>query len=211
MVSLPEGYRVHWSGEFQRQRDASHQLSVVLPVTLVVIIIILYLACGTLGGAIVMFSVVPLAAIGAVLALYLTKTYFSISAGVGLIALFGLAVKNGILLVSFVNEMRHEGYSVEEAVYEGSLTRMRPVLMTATIAAMGLLPAALSNEVGSQTQKPFAIVIIGGLISCTVLTLYVLPAIYLKFTPSPGRGAKNDASDKISKNEEQVGNAETRA
>lgn len=213
MVALPEGYRVHWSGEFQRQRDASHQLSVVLPVTLVVIIIILYLACGTLGGAIVMFSVVPLAAIGAVLALYLTKTYFSISAGVGLIALFGLAVKNGILLVSFVNEMRHEGYSVEEAVYEGSLTRMRPVLMTATIAAMGLLPAALSNEVGSQTQKPFAIVIIGGLISCTVLTLYVLPAIYLKFTPSPGRsgGVKNDASEKISKNEEQVGNAETRA
>lgn len=186
-VTLPEGYVVNWTGEFQRQREASHQLAIVLPVTLVLIIIILYLSCGTLGGAVIMFSVVPLAAIGAVCALYLTGTYFSISAGVGLIALFGLAVKNGILLVSFVNEMRHEGYSIEDAIYQGSLTRMRPVLMTATIAAMGLLPAALSNEIGSQTQKPFAIVIIGGLISCTLLTLYVLPALYLKFGPSPGK------------------------
>lgn len=185
-VSLPPGYRVQWTGEFQRQREASHQLAIVLPVTLVVIITILYLSCGTLGGAIIIFSVVPLAAIGAVLALYLTGTYFSISAGVGLIALFGLAVKNGILLVSFVNEKRQENLNLEEAVYQGSLTRMRPVLMTATIAAIGLLPAALSNEIGSQTQKPFAIVIIGGLISCTLLTLYVLPVLYLRFAPSPG-------------------------
>jgi cobalt-zinc-cadmium resistance protein CzcA len=192
-VKLPPGYRVHWTGEFQRQREASHQLAVVLPVTLVIIITILYLACGTLGGAVIMFSVVPLAAIGAALALNLTGTYFSISAGVGLIALFGLAVKNGILLVSFVNELRHEGLSVQDAVYRGSLTRMRPVLMTATIAAMGLLPAALSNEIGSQTQKPFAIVIIGGLISCTLLTLYVLPALYMRFSPSPGKGSRQPA------------------
>ena len=195
-VQLPEGYSVQWSGEFQRQREASHQLAIVLPVTLILIIIILYLSCGTLGGAVVMFSVVPLAAIGAVVALYMTGTYFSISAGVGLIALFGLAVKNGILLVSFVNELRHEGYSIQDAVYNGSLTRMRPVLMTATIAAMGLLPAALSNEIGSQTQKPFAIVIIGGLISCTVLTLFVLPALYLRFGPSPGK--KSQGSSKPS-------------
>lgn len=186
-VALPTGYRVQWTGEFQRQKEASHQMALVLPVTLLVIISILYFACGTLGGAVIMFSVVPLAAIGAVIALNLTGTYFSISAGVGLIALFGLAVKNGILLVSFVNELRHDGLSIQEAVYQGSLTRMRPVLMTATIAAMGLLPAALSNEIGSQTQKPFAIVIIGGLISCTVLSLYVLPALYLRFSPSPGR------------------------
>ncbi len=186
-IALPPGYRVIWSGEFQRQREATHQLAIVLPVTLVVIMTILYLACGTLSGAIIMFSVVPLAAIGAVLALFLTGTYFSISAGVGLIALFGLAVKNGILLVSFVNELRHEGLSVQAAVYQGAITRMRPVLMTATIAAVGLLPAALSNAIGAQTQRPFAIVIIGGLISCTLLTLYVLPALYLRFAPSPGR------------------------
>ncbi len=186
-IKLPEGYSVQWTGEFQRQREASHQLAIVLPVTLLIIITILYLSCGTLGGAVIMFSVIPLAAIGAVLGLFLTGTYFSISAGVGLIALFGLAVKNGILLVSFVNELRHEGLSIQDAVFEGSCTRMRPVLMTATIAAMGLLPAALSNEIGSQTQKPFAIVIIGGLISCTLLTLYVLPALYLRFGPSPGK------------------------
>ena len=190
-VKLPSGYRVEWTGEFQRQQEASHQLAIVVPVTLALIIIILYLACGTLSGALVMFSVVPLAAIGAILALRLTGTYMSISAGVGFIALFGLAVKNGILLVSFVNELRHEGLSLAEAVYQGAVTRLRPVLMTATIATVGLLPAALSNEIGAQTQKPFAIVIIGGLISCTFLTLYVLPAIYLRFSPNPGKKRKS--------------------
>lgn len=192
-VKLPEGYAVQWSGEFQRQRDASHQLAVILPVTLVVIITILYLACGTLRGALVMFSVVPLAAIGGILALWGTHTYFSISAGVGFIALFGLAVKNGILLVSFVNELRESGMEINEAVFKGALIRVRPVLMTAVIATAGLIPAALSNEIGSQTQKPFAIVIIGGLISCTFLTLYVLPALYITFAPKPSRGAKEEA------------------
>lgn len=182
-ISMPEGYHVEWSGEFQRQKEASHQLSIVLPVTLLVIITILYLACGTIRGAIVMFSVVPLASIGAVAALYLTGTYFSISAGVGLIALFGIAVMNGILLVSFVNELRREGMPMAQAVYHGAMTRMRPVLMTASIAAVGLLPAAFSNEIGSQTQKPFAIVIIGGLVSSTLLTLLVLPALYMRFAP----------------------------
>lgn len=184
-LKLPEGYRVAWSGEFERQQEATHQLAVVVPVTLALIVVILYLACGTLTGALVMFSVVPLAAIGAILALYLTGTYFSISAGVGFIALFGLAVKNGILLVSFISELRHEGAGLARAVYNGALIRMRPVLMTATIAAVGLLPAAVSNEIGAQSQRPFAIVIIGGLISCTFLTLFVLPAIYLRFSPSP--------------------------
>lgn len=150
---------------------------------MLVIITILYLACGTIRGAIVMFSVVPLASIGAVAALYLTGTYFSISAGVGLIALFGIAVMNGILLVSFVNELRREGMPMAQAVYHGAMTRMRPVLMTASIAAVGLLPAAFSNEIGSQTQKPFAIVIIGGLVSSTLLTLLVLPALYMRFAP----------------------------
>ncbi|MBX9878405.1 MAG: CusA/CzcA family heavy metal efflux RND transporter [Candidatus Obscuribacterales bacterium] len=194
-IVLPEGYRVQWSGEFQRQKEATHQLAIVLPVTLVVIVTILYLSSGTLGGALVIFSVIPLAALGALLALHLTGTYFSIAAGVGLIALFGLAVKNGILLVAFVNELRHEGFSVAEAVYQGALTRMRPVLMTATIAAAGLMPAAMSTEIGAQTQRPFAIVIIGGLISCTLLSLYVLPALYLKFSPSPGRPAGTKSTD----------------
>ncbi|MGD9679702.1 MAG: efflux RND transporter permease subunit [Candidatus Obscuribacterales bacterium] len=194
-LKLPEGYRVAWSGEFERQQEATHQLAVVVPVTLALIIVILYLACGTLTGALVMFSVVPLAAIGAILALYLTGTYFSISAGVGFIALFGLAVKNGILLVSFISELRHEGSGLARAVYNGAIIRMRPVLMTAIIAAVGLLPAAISNEIGAQSQRPFAIVIIGGLISCTFLTLYVLPAIYLRFSPSPRKPKGTDLKE----------------
>lgn len=192
-VHLPDGYAVQWSGEFQRQRDASHQLALILPVTLVVIITILYLACGTVRGALVMFSVVPLAAIGGILALWGTHTYFSISAGVGFIALFGLAVKNGILLVSFVNELRQQGMEMSEAVFKGALIRVRPVLMTAVIAMAGLLPAAFSNEIGSQTQRPFAIVIIGGLISCTFLTLYVLPALYISLAPRPGKASEGQA------------------
>lgn len=202
-VNLPEGYHVEWSGEFQRQKEASHQLSIVLPVTLLVIITILYLACGTIRGAIVMFSVVPLASIGAVAALHLTHTYFSISAGVGLIALFGIAVMNGILLVSFVNELRREGLPIAEAVYKGALIRMRPVLMTASIAAVGLLPAAFSNEIGSQTQKPFAIVIIGGLVSSTLLTLLVLPALYMFVAPRHER--RKEESEETSSKESPRG------
>ncbi|MDX2107018.1 MAG: CusA/CzcA family heavy metal efflux RND transporter [Candidatus Melainabacteria bacterium] len=186
-MELPTGYSVIWSGEFERQKEASNQLMIVLPITLGVIFVILYFACGSLSGAMVVFSVIPLAAIGGVLSLYVTKTYFSISAGVGFIALFGLAVKNGILLVSFVDELRMNGVPIRTAVYKGAITRMRPVLMTAAIAAVGLLPAALSNEIGAQTQKPFAIVIIGGMIFCTFLTLYVLPCIYLYFRPSSGK------------------------
>lgn len=184
-VALPVGYTVVWTGEFERQREASNQLATIIPVTLLVILTILYVASGTLRGALIMFSVVPMACIGAVLALYVTHTYFSISAGVGFICLFGLAVQNSILLVSFINELRQEGHSLYTAVYEGAQIRMRPVLMTATIAAVGLLPAAMSNEIGAQTQKPFAIVIIGGLITSTILTLYVLPALYLWLAPRP--------------------------
>jgi len=203
-IVFPEGYQVAWSGEFQRQKEASHQLAIVVPVTLVVIITILYLSCGSFRGAMVMFSVIPLASIGAVLAMYFTGTYFSISAGVGFIALFGLAVNNSILLVSFVNELRREGLPIEEAVFQGALIRLRPVLMTAVIAAAGLLPAAVSTEIGSQTQKPFAIVIIGGLVSCTILTLYVLPVLYIKFSPRasrPGQGG-NQVDERLPEQED---------
>jgi len=184
-IAMPEGYSVIWSGEFQRQREALHQLAIVIPVTLVVILTILYLASGSVKGALVMFSVVPMACIGAVFALLITHTYFSISAGVGFICLFGLAVQNSILLVTFINELRLQGAPIHRAVYEGALIRLRPVLMTATIAAVGLLPAAVSTEIGSQTQRPFAIVIIGGLITSTALTLFVLPALYQWLAPKP--------------------------
>lgn len=191
-IKFPPGYQIIWSGEFQRQQEAVAQLAVVLPVTILVILGILYTAFGTLRIAAIVFAVVPLAAIGGVLGLYVTGTYFSISAGVGFIALFGVAVQNGILLVSCVGGLQRQGLELKDAVYEGALARMRPVLMTATVATLGLLPAALSNEIGAQTQKPFAIVIIGGLLSATVLTLLVLPTLYRYFAPPTGTDRQID-------------------
>jgi heavy metal efflux system protein len=183
-VKFPPGYRILWSGEFQRQQEAISQLIVILPATILIILAILYAAFGSFRAACVVFAVVPMAAIGGVLGLYLTGTYFSISAGVGFIALFGVAVQNGILLISSVSVLQCQGLTLVDAVYKGALTRMRPVLMTATVATLGLLPAALSNEIGAQTQKPFAIVIIGGLLSATALTLLVLPTLYKTFAPT---------------------------
>ncbi|AGY56605.1 efflux RND transporter permease subunit [Gloeobacter kilaueensis] len=182
-VTFPEGYRIIWSGEFQRQRDASAQLAVVLPLTMAVILSVLWFAFRRVRSALVVFAVVPLASIGGVLALWLSGTYFSISAGVGFIALFGIAVQDGILLVTFINKLLAAGLERKKAVYEGALLRLRPVLITATVASLGLVPAATSNEIGAQTQRPFALVIIGGLVTATITTLFVLPALYRLFAP----------------------------
>jgi len=123
-------------------------------------------------------SAVPLAAIGGIAGLYLTQTYFSVSAGVGFIAAGGVAVQNGVILLSCMNQLRREGRSLENSIVEGAMTRLRPVVMAGTVAILGLIPAALSNGIGSQSQKPFAIVIIGGVFTATLLTLFVLPALY---------------------------------
>jgi len=180
-VKFPEGYHLDWSGEFQRQREASAQIKIVLPITLSIILVILYMALNSLRSAFIVFCVIPMASIGGILALYFTHMPFSIAAGVGFIALFGVATQNGIFLVSFIEQLHHEGKSLHQAVVEGATLRMRPILMTATVAMLGLCPAAISNEIGSQTQKPFATVIIGGLISATILSLFVLPTMYRTF------------------------------
>lgn len=177
-VKLPEGYHMIWSGEFQRQQEATRQLLVVMPLTLLVIMGLLLATFRSFKSALVVFCVVPMAAIGGVLALWLTHTHFSIAAGVGFIALFGVAIQNGIFLITHIQSLQHHGQPLVEAVYEGSLTLLRPILLTGLVAIFGLIPAALSNELGSQTQKPFAIVIIGGLIVATLLSLFVLPAFY---------------------------------
>ncbi len=182
-ITLPEGYQVLWSGEFSRQRDASAQLAVVLPLTMVVILGVLFVAFRKVRPALVVFSVVPLATIGGILALQITGTYFSISAGVGFIALFGIAVQDGILLVTFMNQLLDRDVPRVKAIYMGAMLRLRPVLITATVASLGLVPAAVSNEIGAQTQRPFALVIIGGLMSATLTTLFVLPALYSIFAP----------------------------
>ncbi len=178
-VTLPEGYRMVWGGQYEYQQQANARLLLVIPLTLGLIYTILLFAFGSWRNALLILVAVPLAAIGGIVGLFVTHTYFSISAGVGFIALSGVAVQNGVILVSYINQLRKDqGLPIGKAVLEGALTRMRPVLMTATVAILGLLPAALSNGIGSQSQKPFAIVIIGGLISATLLTLLVLPALY---------------------------------
>ncbi|MBY0404862.1 MAG: efflux RND transporter permease subunit, partial [Cyanobacteria bacterium] len=178
-VRIPVGYQVVWGGQYEYQQQSNQRLMIVVPLALFLIFCLLMFAFGSLSNALLVLSAVPLAVIGGVVGLFVTQTYFSISAGVGFIALFGVAVQNGIIMVSNINHLRQNNqYSVGRAVYEGALNRMRPVLMTATVAILGLLPAAMSNGIGSQSQKPFAIVIIGGLVSATVLTLLVLPTLY---------------------------------
>jgi heavy metal efflux system protein len=177
-VIVPEGYRLVWAGQYEFQQQANQRLMIIVPCTLILIYFILLGAFGSHKNAFLIMCSVPLAGLGGVSALLLTKTYFSISAAVGFVALSGVAVQNGVILISYINQLRAGGMSIPDAAYRGALDRMRPVLMTATVAMLGLLPAATSNGIGAQSQKPFAIVIIGGLMSATVLTLLVLPAIY---------------------------------
>ncbi len=178
-VKIPEGYKMVWAGQSQFLEEANQRLMLIVPCTLLLIYLILLAAFGSHKNALLIMCGVPLAGLGGVSALLLSKTYFSVSAAVGFIALSGVAVQNGVILISHINQLRKtENLSVFEAAHQGALDRMRPVLMTATVAMLGLLPAALSNGIGAQSQKPFAIVIIGGLLSATALTLVVLPAIY---------------------------------
>lgn len=178
-VTIPDGYRLVWAGQFQFQQEANERLMVIIPCTMLLIYLILLAAFGSHRNAFLIMCGVPLSALGGITALLVTNTYFSISAAVGFIALSGVAVQNGVILISYINQLRkEEGLSIHDAAFRGALDRMRPVLMTATVAMLGLVPAAMSNGIGAQSQKPFAIVIIGGLMSATVLTLIVLPSLY---------------------------------
>ncbi|MBS1999135.1 MAG: efflux RND transporter permease subunit, partial [Cyanobacteria bacterium SZAS LIN-2] len=177
-VHLPEGYSIVWGGQFARAQHAMARLAIIIPVTLLLIFLLLYSAFGSARIAVIVMSTVPLAAPGAIIALLLTGTHLSISAGVGFIALFGVSVQNGVILVSLIQELRRQGYSLRKAIYSGALVRMRPALITTTVAVVGLLPAAVATGIGSQSQKPFAIAIVGGLIPGIFLSLLVLPVLY---------------------------------
>ena len=182
-LKLPEGYYYTYGGEFQNLQHASNRLMVVVPVALLVILMLLFATLRNLRESLFVFSAIPLAAIGGVWALWLRGMPFSISAGVGFIALFGVAVLNGIVLVGQMNQMQREGQDdVHRRIMESCMIRLRPVLMTALVASMGFLPMALSTGDGAEVQRPLATVVIGGLVTSTLLTLFVLPAIYKTFT-----------------------------
>jgi heavy metal efflux system protein len=177
-VKLPEGYYMTWGGEFENQRRAMKRLSVIVPISILAILALLYMTFGAALPAIIVLSVVPFATVGGVFALALTHTPLSVSAAVGFITLFGVAVMDGVLLITYVRQARDRTPDSDEAILDAVAQRLRPVLMTALLASLGLLPAATSHAIGSDTQRPFAIVIIGGLISSTLLTMLLLPSLY---------------------------------
>ena len=184
-VQLPEGYRMVWSGRFEDQQRAMRRLALIVPAVIFIIFILLFGTFNSVRDAVLVLAHVPFALIGGIFALLITGTHFSISAGVGFISLFGVAVLNGVLLVAYFNELRTQGLSLRDAVLQGSQVRLRPVLMTGSLAIFGFLPAALSHAIGAEVQRPLAIVVIGGLVSATLLTLLVLPAAYI--VSAPGR------------------------
>ncbi|HUH30133.1 MAG TPA: CusA/CzcA family heavy metal efflux RND transporter [Rhodanobacter sp.] len=177
-VTLPEGYWINYGGTFEQLMSASQRLQVVVPIVLLMIFGLLFMAFGSARDAAVIFSGVPLALTGGVLALWLRDIPFSISAGVGFIALSGVAVLNGVVLVSFIRHLLDDGMDLDDAIREGALTRLRPVLMTALVASLGFIPMALNVGTGAEVQRPLATVVIGGILSSTMLTLLVLPALY---------------------------------
>ncbi|HNN37352.1 MAG TPA: CusA/CzcA family heavy metal efflux RND transporter [Pseudomonadales bacterium] len=185
-VALPSGYRITWGGQFENQQRAAARLTVVVPVALALIFVLLFSTFGSVRQALLILSNIPFALVGGIVALWLTGEYLSVPASVGFIALLGIAVLNGVVLVSHFNQLHGEGLPLAEVVVQGARRRLRPVLMTALITAFGLIPLLFSTGPGSEIQRPLAIVVIGGLITATALTLMLLPILYLRFAlPKP--------------------------
>jgi len=180
-VKIPEGYWIGWGGQFEQLVSATQRLMIVVPIALALIFLLLFISLGSAADALLVFSGVPLALTGGIFALILRDIPLSISAGIGFIALSGVAVLNGLVIITFIERLRHDGKTILEAVREGALTRLRPVLMTALVASLGFVPMAIATGAGAEVQRPLATVVIGGIISSTILTLLVLPALYVLF------------------------------
>ena len=191
-VKLPTGYTLTWGGQFENQQRAAARLTLVVPLALCVIFVILFTTFGSVRQALLVLSNIPFALVGGIVALWVTGEYLSVPASVGFIALLGIAVLNGVVLVGYFNQLHAEGLDALACVTEGAQRRLRPVLMTASITAFGLIPLLFATGPGSEIQRPLAIVVIGGLISATALTLILLPILYLRFghaRPSPALAA----------------------
>ena len=186
-VPLQEGYTISWSGEFENQERAMARLSVIVPISILVIFLLLFDAFNSFRNSLLIVLNIPFSVIGGILALWITGIYLSVSAAIGFIALFGQAVLNGVVMVTLFNELRNHGLPPEEAVLKGALTRLRTVLMTALLASFGLLPMALSTGIGAETQRPLAVVVIGGLVTATLLVLFLMPVLYVMMAGWRGR------------------------
>ena len=186
-VKLPPGYRIGWSGEYESEQRAERTLAVVVPLTILVIFIILYTMFRSFKWSLLILLNVGMARIGGLLALLLTGTFLSVSSGVGMLALFGVSVQTGVIMLEYINQLRARGHSIVDAAVEGAVLRLRPIMMTMLVATLGLLPAALSHDIGSDSQRPFAIVIVGGLISDLLLSIVLLPTFYVWFARNGDR------------------------
>ena len=180
-VKLPLGYHLDWAGEYESQKRSERRLMIVLPITIGAIFIILYLMFGSVKWALLILTNVAMAPLGGLLALLATHTNLSVSSGVGFLALFGVSFQTGVIMVEYINQLRARGYTIEQSATEGAILRLRPIMMTMLVATLGLLPAALSHAIGSDSQRPFAIVIVGGLLSNLVIGIFLLPTLYTWF------------------------------
>jgi cobalt-zinc-cadmium resistance protein CzcA len=178
-VKIPPGYTIGFSGEYESEKRAEARLTIIVPLTVLVIFIILYTMFRSYKWALLILLNVGMARIGGLLALVITGTYLSVSSGVGMLALFGVSVQTGVIMVEYINQLRAKGHTIVDAAVEGAVLRLRPIMMTMLVATLGLLPAALSHEIGSDSQRPFAIVIVGGLISDLLLSIVLLPTFYV--------------------------------
>jgi cobalt-zinc-cadmium resistance protein CzcA len=178
-VKLPTGYSIDWEGEYASQKRANARLLIVLPITILIIFVILYTMFKSFKWAVLILANIAIAPIGGLLALLMTGTNFSVSSGVGFLALFGVSVQTGVIMLEYINQLRARRFSIEDAAVEGAVLRLRPIMMTMLVATLGLLPAALSHAIGSDSQRPFAIVIVGGLIAALIMSIFLLPTLYV--------------------------------
>ncbi len=178
-VKLPQGYSIDWAGEYASEQRANRRLAIIVPITIAVIFLLLYSMFSSFKWAALVMITICLAPIGGLFALYFSGTHFSVSSGIGMLALFGVSVQTGVIMIEYINQLRSRGYSVEESAIEGAVLRLRPIMMTMLVATLGLLPAAISRGIGSDSQRPFAIVIVGGLSATLIMSIFVLPALYV--------------------------------
>jgi cobalt-zinc-cadmium resistance protein CzcA len=180
-VKLPRGYEIKWAGEYESEKRAEARLLIIIPITILIIFIILYTMFRSAKWATLILVTVAMARVGGLVALLVTHTFFSVASGVGFLALFGVSVQTGVIMLEYINQLRAHGHAVIDAAVEGAVLRLRPIMITMLVATFGLLPAAFSHEIGSDSQRPFAIVIVGGLIADLVLSIFILPTLYVWF------------------------------
>jgi heavy metal efflux system protein len=178
-VKLPRGYHIGWEGEYESQKRAEARVLIIVPLTILFIFILLYTMFRSFKWGLLILANVALTPLGGLLALVITGSHMSVSSGVGFLALFGVSVQTGVIMLEYINQLRARGHSIEDSAVEGAVLRLRPIMMTMLVATLGLLPAATSHAIGSDSQRPFAIVIVGGLVSALILSIFLLPTLYV--------------------------------